>query len=546
MLSMAPLSKDNWSRKASVYHVYPRSFKDTNADGIGDLEGIINSLDYFNDGTEQSLGVDALWLSPIYPSPGKDFGYDVTDHKAIDPLMGDMATFETLLVEAKRRNIRILLDYVPNHTSDEHPWFLESRQSRDNSKRDWYIWRDPAEDGSPPNNWLSVFGGSAWTFDEVTGQYYLHHHFSFQPDLNWRNPEVRKEMLDVLRFWLDKGVSGFRTDAVYTLIEDASFVDNPPNPEYRPGKDDPYLSLIHTHDEGNEETYAALGEMCAVLSEYDDACMVSESYVDVPTLGKLYDACKDGRHAPLNFSLISLPWDAGEYRSHIEALEETLDGSEWPNYVLGNHDRRRVADRVGRERARLLAILQMTLRGMPFIYYGEEIGMKGVELADDMRKDPLSAFLPGLHMGRDSERGPMQWNGTKHAGFTEGEPWLSVADDHELYNVVAEAEDPNSFLSLYRQLLWHRKKSNALSSGEYRSFDAGAGDVLAYERTASLEKVCVVLNFSTEDRDIALPFQKAEVVASTHMRKDKEIIEGATYRLRGYEGLVLSIHTDGS
>ncbi len=538
---MVSQEKESWSRKASIYHVYPRSLKDTTGNGVGDLQGVIDALDYFNDGTEKSLGVDALWLSPIYPSPGKDFGYDITDYTAIDPLMGDMATFETLLAEAKRRNILILLDYVPNHTSDEHPWFTESRSSRDNPKRDWYIWRDAKKDGGPPNNWLSVFGGSAWTFDEMTGQYYLHHHFSFQPDLNWRNPEVRKEMLNVLRFWLDKGVSGFRTDAIYTLFEDESFADNPLNPNYRPGKDDPYLSLIHTYDEGNEETYAALGEMCAVLSEYDDACMVSESYVDIPTLGKLYDACKDGRHAPLNFSLISLPWDAGEYKKHIEDIESTLDGNEWPNYVLGNHDRRRVSDRVGRERARLLAILQMTLRGMPFIYYGEEIGMQGADIADEERKDPLSALLPGLHMGRDGERTPMQWDGTAHAGFTKGEPWLPVADDYELYNVRAEEESADSFLSLYRHLIWHRKTSPALSSGVYQSIDVGAGDVFAYERVHEDERVCVVLNFSTEDRDIILPFERAEVMASTHMRKDKEIIEGPHYRLRGYEGLVLSV-----
>lgn len=540
---MTPDMHKQWFHTASVYHIYPRSLKDTNANGIGDLQGIIDSLDYFNDGTEQSLGVDALWLSPIYVSPGKDFGYDITDHKAIDSLMGDMDTFETLLAEAKRRNIRILLDYVPNHTSDEHPWFQESRKSRKSPKRDWYIWRDPSEGGGPPNNWLSVFGGSAWTFDDSSGQYYLHHHFSFQPDLNWRNEEVQKEMLDVLRFWLDKGVSGFRTDAIYTLIEDASFTDNPPNPNYRPGKDDPYLSLLHENDLGNDELYAAIGMMCAVLSEYDDAFMVSESYVDVPTLGRLYAACKDGRHAPLNFSLISLPWDVQEYKKHIEAIEETLNGHEWPNYVLGNHDRRRVTDRLGRERARLLAILQMTLRGMPFIYYGEELGMQGADIADTDRKDPLSALLPGLHMGRDKERGPMQWSGARHAGFTKGEPWLPVAEDYELYNVKAEEEDPYSFLSLYRHLIWYRKHSQALSSGVYTSLEVGFGDVLAYERVAQGERVCVMLNFSTEDRDIALPFEKAEVVASTHMRKEGEAVECARYRLRGYEGLVLSVHT---
>lgn len=537
---MTPNINIQWLKKASVYHIYPRSFKDTTGNGIGDLQGIIDSLDYFNDGTAESLGVDALWLSPVYPSPGKDFGYDVTDHKAIDPLMGDMATFDTLLAEAARRDIRILLDYVPNHTSDEHPWFIESRSSRKNPKRDWYIWRNPAEGGGPPNNWLSVFGGSAWTFDEQSNQYYLHHHFSFQPDLNWRNEDVRKEMLSVLDFWLKKGVSGFRTDAIYTLIEDKSFADNPPNPDYRPGKDDPYLSLLHEHDVGDEELYTAIGMMCNVLSQYEDAFMVSESYVDVPTLGRLYDACKDGRHAPLNFSLISLPWSAHTYKEHIEAIEKTLGDNEWPNYVLGNHDRRRVASRLGRDRARLLAILQLTLRGMPFIYYGEEIGMKGTEIEDCERKDPLSLQLPGMHMGRDRERGPMQWSGTEHAGFTTGSPWLPVSDDYELYNVKAEEEDPDSFLALYRHLIWHRKQSLALSQGTYVAMDIGVENVFAYERVFGNERVCVVLNFCTEDRDIVLPFKRAEVVTSTHMRKEGEIIEDPQYRLRGYEGLVLS------
>jgi alpha-glucosidase len=533
-----------WSRRATVYQIYPRSFADSDGDGVGDLRGIIDRLDYLSDGTRNSLGIEALWLSPMYPSPGRDFGYDITDHRDIDSRFGDLGLFDHLVAEAGRRGIRILMDYIPNHTSDEHDWFRASRSSKDDPKRDWYVWRDPAPDGGPPNNWLSVFGGSAWELDPTTGQYYLHHHFPFQPDLNWRNPEVREAMLSVLRFWLDRGVAGFRTDAIYTLIEDPEFRDNPPNPDYRPGKDDPYLSLTHEYDLGHDGLYEAIGAMCEVLAEYEDAFMVSESYVDLETLGKLYDACRNGRHMPLNFGLISLPWDAGSYRDFIGQFDGSLEPHEWPNTVLGNHDRDRIADRVGRERARLLAIMQMTLRGMPFIYYGEELGMRGIPNVSHQR-DPLEERVPGLGLGRDPERAPMQWDGSKHAGFTVGEPWLPVASDYERYNVAAESEDPHSFLSLYRHLIWHRKGSSALLSGKYIPVDAGHPDIFAYSRVCDDERVLVLLNFSERDTVAFVDFPRACVVASTHMRKYGTCTDVSRgYMLRGYEGLVLSDRVD--
>lgn len=529
-----------WFRRATVYQVYPRSFADSDDDGIGDLAGLIGRLDYLNDGTRDSLGVDAIWLSPIYRSPGRDFGYDVSDHTDIDPVFGSLELFDLLVAEAKRRDIRIVMDYVPNHTSAEHPWFRASRSSKDDPKRDWYVWRDPAPDGGPPNNWLSVFGGSAWTLDSATGQYYLHHHFPFQPDLNWRNPEVREEMLSVMRFWLDRGVAGFRTDAIYTLIEDQEFRDNPPNPDYRPGKDDPYLSLLHENDLGHDGIYDAIGAMCRVLSEYEGSFMVSEAYVDLDVLGRLYDACRDGRHMPLNFGLLSLPWDAGSYRDYVGRFDGSLEPHEWPTAVLGNHDRERVADRLGRERARLLAIMQLTLRGMPFVYYGEELGMRGIP-AVSHQHDPLEDRVPGLRLGRDPERSPMQWDGSEHAGFTAGKPWLPVASDFERYNVAAEREDPHSFFSLYRHLIWHRKASRALLSGRYVGLDVGNPDVFAYERVCDDERVLVLLNFSERDADIPVDFPRARVVASTHMRKYGTCMDlSRGHVLRGYEGLVLS------
>ncbi|PIR47096.1 MAG: alpha-amylase [Candidatus Vogelbacteria bacterium CG10_big_fil_rev_8_21_14_0_10_45_14] len=527
--------KDSWSRRAVVYQIYPRSFRDSDGDGVGDLQGIIDKLDYLNDGTEDSLGVETIWLSPVYRSPMRDFGYDISDYCDIDPVFGDLLTFDKLVRETKKRDIHIMMDFVPNHTSDQHPWFVESRKSKKSKRRDWYVWADPKDDGSPPNNWLSVFGGSAWTLDEKTNQYYLHHFLKEQPDLNWRNPAVKEAMFDVLRFWIKRGVSGFRTDAIYHLVEDREMRDDPPNQNYVAGRDDGYEEFVHEFTQGREELFHILEEMCYVLAEKGDKFMVTEAYLDIPGMDKVYHACKNGRIAPLNFNLMMIEWGAAQYREFIDRFEATLAPNEWPNYVIGNHDRKRVVSRVGSEHARLLAILQLTLRGMPFIYYGEEIGMRDGEIPEEKRKD-----IAGVN--RDGARTPMQWDNSPNSGFCEDgvSPWLPLSEDWHRKNVEIEESDPHSILSLYTKLIWHRKKSPALLSGSYRSIESGNGYVFAYLRECKEETLLVILNFDDHDQRVHIDFPKSKVVASTHQNKPGMSIDTTDYALHPYEGLVLS------
>lgn len=533
--------KESWSRRSVVYQIYPRSFKDGNGDGVGDLQGIIDKLDYLNDGTRNSLGVETIWLSPIYRSPMKDFGYDISDHCDIDPLFGDMQTFDRLMDEVRKRGMHIIMDYVPNHTSDEHAWFKEARSSRENPKRNWYVWADPKPDGSPPNNWLSVFGGSAWTLDEPTGQYYLHHFLPEQPDLNWRNPAVKQAMFDVLRFWIKHRVSGFRTDAIYHLVEDRDLRDDPLNQSFRPGIDDPYSAHVHEFTQGREELFGILEEMCYVLAEEGDKFMIAEAYLDIKGMDKIYHASGNGRLAPFNFNLMMLPWGAAQYRDFIDRYEASLKEGEWPNYVLGNHDRSRVATRVGGEQVRLLAILQLTLRGMPFIYYGEELGMRDGTIEESALRDPIVKTNKSL--GRDPERTPMQWDDSPNGGFCEQDvaPWLPLSSDWKRKNVAGESADPHSMLSLYRNLIWHRKESPALLMGAYRSLDAGNGFVYAFERTAEEETLTVVLNFDDHPQKVQLGVNGATVVTSTHLNKQGQVLDMSDYVLHPYEGLVLSL-----
>lgn len=526
-----------WSRQTVLYHIYPRSFQDSDGDGIGDLRGIIDRLDYLNDGSEESLGIDAIWLSPVYPSPMADFGYDVADYQDIDPVFGDMAVFDRLLSEAHTRGIKVMLDYVPNHTSLEHPWFQQSRSSRDNPKRDWYIWQPPRSDGSPPNNWLSIFGGPAWTWDETTGEYYLHTFLSQQPDLNWRHPEVRKHMWDVLRFWLDRGVDGFRTDAVYHLIKDDQFRDDPSNPDYDPERDDPYDSLLHTYSRGQEGVSDVLSGICAVVGEYENTYLISEAYVDIPQMLELYHACSEHHiHAPFNFNLIGREWSAAAYRDFIDHFDASLHDEGWPNYVLGNHDRPRLASRLGEERAKLLGMMQLTLRGMPVIYYGEEIGMQNGDIPREHQLDPRGHHRPGA--GRDPERTPMQWDDTAHAGFTTGTPWLPVGDNYRERNVSVEHTDPGSCLDMYRRLIHYRRDSPALLTGRYQSLDCENDAIFTYQRICDNEVLQVALNFS--DQPQTLSVDRATLVCSTHAEPHAPL-EGSV-SLQPYEGQVLQTY----
>jgi alpha-glucosidase len=500
-----------WWQKGVVYQIYPRSFMDGNGDGVGDLPGIRSRLDYL-----AWLGVDAVWLSPIYPSPMADFGYDVADYTGIEALFGTMADFDRLLAEVHRRGMKLILDLVPNHTSDAHPWFREARASRDNPKRDWYIWRDPAPGGGPPNNWPSAFGGSAWAWDAPTGQYYLHSFAVQQPDLNWRNPAVEAAVFDAIRFWLDKGVDGFRVDVIYYMIKDELFRDNPPNPEYRPGTD-PAGAQIPLYSLNRPEVHDLIRRMRGVFDAYDDRVLIGEIYLPIRELMLYYGTNNDEAHLPFNFQLILLPWQAEVVRAAVNEYELLLPALGWPNWVLGNHDQHRIATRVGRAQARVAQMLLLTVRGTPTCYYGDELAMVDVDIPPEMVRDPQELGKPGLGLGRDPERTPMQWDGGPHAGFTSGEPWLPVAPDYARYNVAAERDDPGSMLTLVRQLLALRRASPALSVGGYADVPAGAPDVFAFLREQGDERLLVALNFSHEPRvcRMAVAAATARIALST-------------------------------
>jgi len=527
----------NWSRKAVVYQIYPWSFKDSNGDGIGDLQGIIKKLDYLNDGTENSLGIGAIWLSPIYTSPMVDFGYDISNYTDIDPVFGDLKTFDLLVKEAHKRGIKIIMDFVANHTSNQHQWFLESKSSKNNPKRDWYIWKDPKPDGSPPNNWLSVFGSSAWTLDEKTQQYYMHSFLPQQPDLNWRNSEVKTAMEQVLEFWIHKGVDGFRSDAAYHLIKDDQFRDDPLNPNYK-GLKGSYDGLLHIYSQGRPETLDTIRTFCSILGLHKDTYMISEAYLDIPEMAKLYKACSNSLHAPFNFNLISLPWDAQLVRNHIDEFEASLSENDWPNYVLGNHDRPRVATRIGEKRARLLAMLLFTLRGMPFVYYGDEIGMENEDIPPEKQKDLVGNRLSA---NRDGERTPMQWDDSTYTGFSITHPWLPVGRKYKNINVKKELNDPLSMLHLYRQLIHYRTHHHVLLHGSYQSLDLGHSHVFSYVRELGDEKVLVILNFSKNKETVSFSYQKANVICTTNGENEGKMIDINTITLSPYQGYVVEV-----
>jgi alpha-glucosidase len=525
-----------WWQRGVIYQIYPRSFQDSNGDGIGDLPGIVSRLDYLLD-----LGVEAVWISPIYPSPMADFGYDVADFTGIHPDFGDLAAFDHLIAEAHARDLRIILDFVPNHTSDQHPWFRESRTSRQSTRRDWYVWRDPAPDGGPPNNWLSEFGGRAWTFDPATQQYYYHAYLPQQPDLNWRNPAVSEAMLAVMRFWLDRGVDGFRVDAIHHLIEDIGLRDNPPDPGWRDGMS-PARRVIRTHTMDQPEVHDVIAAMRRVADAYSSGpVLIGEAYLPIDRLMMYYGADLSGFHLPFNFHLLSTPWNARAIASLIVMYEAALPTGAWPNWVLGNHDRSRLASRLGVAQARVAAMLLLTLRGTPTIYQGEEIGMTDVTIPAERIHDPWEKNVPGLGFGRDPVRTPMQWDTSANAGFTNAvEAWLPVAADHSVVNVEKQAADGHSILALYRALLALRRNETALSVGNYRELIT-EGNVLAYERKdeSNGRRFIVVLNLGSEP--CAVEIQEAmggSVLISTGLDRANSVI-GCRIDLRSDEGLVL-------
>ena len=531
----SPLANFKWWERGIIYQVYPRSFMDSDGDGIGDLAGIRSKLDYL-----QWLGVDAIWISPIYPSPMADFGYDISNYTDIDPIFGDLDDFDALLADAHARGLKVLLDYVPNHTSDQHPWFLDSRSSRDSAKRDWYIWRDPKPGGGPPNNWLSNFGGGAWEWEEKTEQYYYHAFLKEQPDLNWRNPEVQKAMLRVLRFWLDRGVDGFRVDVMHHMVKDIEFRDNPPNPDWRPGMS-PYRELLTTYTADLPEVQEIVAKFRNVVEEYNDRMLVGEIYLPVERLMAYYGASGKGAHLPFNFQLIQLPWNAREIAAAVERYEALLPPDAWPNWVLGNHDKSRVATRVGRAQARVAAMLLLTLRGTPTMYYGDEIGMHDVPIPFEQVRDPFEKNVPGLGLGRDPERTPMQWSGEEYAGFTKGISWLPLANDYPRVNVSLAQRHPNSILTLYRRLIELRRAEPALSVGDFGPLP-GDDDLMAYIRKTDERRLLVVLNLSPKTKSFSISNLQCRgfLLLSTYLDRGREGLQDEI-ALRADEGAIIEL-----
>lgn len=546
-----PLTRDSeplWWQTGVIYQVYPRSFQDANGDGVGDLAGVIERLDYLS----EILGVDAIWLSPIFPSPMADFGYDVSDYTGIDPLFGDLATFDRLLEQVHQRRLKLLLDLVPNHTSDQHPWFRESRASRNNPRRNWYIWADPRLDGSPPNNWLSVFGGPAWEWDEATGQYYLHSFLKEQPDLNWRNPQVKEAMFEVARFWLDRGVDGFRIDVAHYILKDPLLRDNPPAGEGRLASHRPmgeYDSQLHLYDKGHSDVHSVYREFRKLLDSYSAVrprVSIGEIHIfEWAEWASYYGAELDELHMPFNFSLLGIEWRAQAVRRAVDALEAVLAPGAWPNYVLGNHDEPRLATRLGRAAARVAAMLLLTLRGTPTLYYGDEIGMLDVEISPERRQDPLGRRTPRL--GRDPARTPMQWSPGPNAGFSPPERqdlWLPLAGDYPQVNVASQLEDETSLLNLYRRLLAYRKSSPALRWGAFTPLEAASEDCFAFLRQASASPpLLVVLNFSEREVSLELgDLGKGTLCISTHLDR-RERLEAGSLKLRGDEGVLIELES---
>jgi alpha-glucosidase len=548
-----------WWQTAVIYQIYPRSFADSDgdplratvaqgnspaqrtsrADGTGDLRGVISRLDYLNDGTPRSLGVDAIWLSPFFPSPGYDFGYDVSDYCAVDPLFGTMADFDELVREAHRRGIRIILDLVLNHTSHLHPWFVESRSSRESPKRDWYIWQDPGRLGGPPNNWESVFGGKAWKWDARTRQYYYHMFLEQQPDLNWRNPETLRAILDVFRFWLDRGADGFRLDVADAYFKDSMMRSNPPAIGIRG-----YERQQHIYDKDQQELIGAFREIRELLDSYGERMAVGEM------MGGPADAvryCGKGL-LPLtfNFDFTHQRWNPRGFLKAIEQYESALGDDGWPCYVLSNHDVVRHATRYGgrfpEARAKVAAALLLTLRGTPFLYHGEEIGMREGRIPRALIQDPPGRKYWPLYKGRDGCRTPFQWNAGPGAGFTAGEPWLPINPDYQELNVEAQDGDPDSVLSFYRRLIWLRKKTPALREGSFRSIGRPSGKALVYLRETKSQKVLVALNFFKSPCRLALkerlPAGRWRLLLSSHAEKGARKPERNAVHLRPNEAVI--------
>ncbi len=521
-----------WWQRGTIYQLLVPSFFDTNDDGMGDLPGVAAKLEYL-----EWLGVDAVWLSPIFESPFEDLGYDTSDYTNVNPDFGSLDDFDALLREAHGRKLKVILDWVPNHTSDRHPWFQEARSSRDHPRRDWYIWRDPKPDGSPPNNWLCIFGGSVWEFDEPSGQYYMHTFLKEQPDLNWRNPDVRRAMFDAMRFWLDRGVDGFRLDALDLLIKDAEFRDNPENPDYNPDVDGPDMAVLPVYTRDQPLVHEIVREFRTLSDEYEGRALAGELYLPIDQIVTYYGDDEPELHLPLQPVFGSLSWNTDELRSTIESYLNKIPDHGWPSWMISTHDGRRVASRAGTAQASVAAMMLLTLRGTPVIYYGDEIGMHDVEVPPEKERDPQ-----GKRIGRkrDPVRTPMQWNDWGQAGFTSGEPWLPVSEDFAAIN-VHELSETESILTLHRRLLALRREHEALIAGSFRMGPTHEF-ILSYRRDGDENSLIVLLNLSPEPQSFELDElgERGRVLISTFLNRDDEVVD-ATVELRGNEGLLIEI-----
>ena len=539
-----------WWQTDVVYQIYPRSFRDSNGDGVGDLAGITSRLDYLAD-----LGIGAVWLSPFYPSPQADFGYDVADYTDVDPQYGTLADFDRLAERVHALGMKLIVDFVPNHSSDQHAWFQDSRQSRESTKRDWYTWRDPAPDGGPPNNWLSVFGGPAWTLDEATGQYYLHSFLREQPDLNWRNPDLVDAMLDALRFWMARGVDGFRIDVAHRIMKDPEMRDNPPASRGSFHKDmGEYDTQEHLYDAAHPDVHKAFARIRQTVDGFDDEERVTiaeiHEYDDLAKWAGYYgtpteNGSLSGLHMPFNFGLLNTPWTARGVRSHVEAIEGVLPEGAWPNYVLGNHDENRIATRLGPEHVRLASLLLLTLRGAPTLYYGDELGMPEVSVPTDRMKDPWAFRSGHLALSRDGCRTPMAWDASPNAGFSDtaspSEFWLPLHPNHERINVETQAADPDSHLSFHRRALAVRASTPALLTGDHVSLDHVPESVFAFERSLDHDRALVLLNFGETETEVTLPatYRDARIVLDSASRQREGTAPGDTLGLAAHAGVVI-------
>lgn len=530
---ISEVRNSQWWQEAVAYQIYPASFRDSNGDGIGDLRGIIQSLDYL-----QHLGVKMLWLSPIYPSPMRDGGYDVADYKNIDPRFGSLPDFDELVRQADARGQRIIMDLVMNHSSSEHPWFKESASSRENRRRDWYIWADPKADGSPPNNWQSFFGGSAWAYDDRTHQYYLHKFDITQPDLNMRNPGVRDATKGIMRFWLDLGIGGFRMDVLDHIFEDRTLADARLNPDYKQG--DPKIERTHWRERYFQypEVYDWTREIMKLVHEYNAVGIGEIGSNDVGHVASLHAA---GLDLPFNFRLLNVPFKAPSVRHEVETYLNSLPKGAWPNFVLENHDNRRLASKVGEEKVPVATTLLLTLPGTPFIYYGEEIGMEDGAITPLQNKDPQgSNDRLGIEASRDPARTPMQWDASESAGFSTARSdvlWLPVGHNRDGRNVAEQMENPNSLLQLTRKIIHLRQTNSALLHGAYVPLSTDP-DVYVYGRQAENQRVIVALNFSGTQQVLAMPENSSGTVLISSLGGEGRTV-AKELKLQPYEACIL-------